>query len=168
MRMADKSSFSPEEWQTLLESVMATGLAVTAAEPSGLFGLLHESFASGKMLAKAKMNPGANPLIKAVVDDLATNSGRSLSSDGLRQALTGKKPREIKAACIEVLGKADNILGAKAPGDAAAFKNWLRQIAQSVAEASTEGGFLGIGGVAVSDTEKATLTEISSALKLAS
>ena len=53
-----------------------------------------------------------------------------------------------------------------APGDAAAFKNWLRQIGLSVAEAATEGGFLGIGGVAVSDAEKATLAEISSALKL--
>jgi len=35
-----------------------------------------------------------------------------------------------------------------------------------VAEASTEGGFLGFGGVRVSDAEKATLTEISSALGL--
>jgi len=38
---------------------------------------------------------------------------------------------------------------------------------QHVAEASKEGGFLGIGGVRVSEAEKATLTEISSALKLA-
>ena len=36
--MADKSTFAPDEWKTLLESVMATGLAVTAAEPSGLWG----------------------------------------------------------------------------------------------------------------------------------
>jgi hypothetical protein len=56
---------------------------------------------------------------------------------------------------------------AKAPGDAAAFKGWLRRISQHVAEAASEGGFLGIGGVAVSDAEKATLQEISSALKLA-
>jgi hypothetical protein len=166
--MADKSSFTSDEWQTLLESVMATGLAVTAAEPSGLLGLLQESFASGKLLAKAKMDANTNPLIKAVVDDLATSSGRSASSSRLREALAGKKPVEIKAACIEVLGKADKILGAKAPGDAAAFENWLRQIGQSVADASTEGGFLGIGGVAVSEGEKATLAEISSALKLAS
>jgi len=33
-----------------------------------------------------------------------------------------------------------------------------------VAEASSEGGFLGIGGVQVSDKEKATLSEISKAL----
>jgi hypothetical protein len=72
----------------------------------------------------------------------------------------------MKTACIEILGRVDGILSAKAPSDAAAFKNWLRHISQAVAEASTEGGFLGIGGVAVSDAEKATLAEISNALKL--
>jgi len=149
-----------------LESVMAAGLAVTAAEPHGLWGLLQESFASGKMLAKAKMDTGSNPLIKAVVDDFATGEGRSTARDGLQEQLTGKKAAEVKTACIEILGKVDGILSAKALGDAAAFKNWLRQISQSVAEASTEGGFLGIGGVAVSDAEKATLAEVSSALKL--
>ena len=164
--MADKSTFTSDEWKTLLESVMAAGLAVTAAEPHGLWGLLQESFASGKMLAKAKMDTGSNPLIKAVVDDFATSEGRSTSRDGLKEQLTGNKAAEMKTACIEILGKVDGILSAKAPGDAAAFKNWLRQISQSVAEAATEGGFLGIGGVAVSDAEKATLAEISSALKL--
>ena len=78
--MTDKSAFTPDEWQTLLESVMATGLAVTAAEPSGLLGLLQESFASGKLLAKTKMDSAANPLVKAVVDELATSEGRSTSS----------------------------------------------------------------------------------------
>jgi hypothetical protein len=164
--MADKSSFTSDEWKTLLESVMAAGLAVTAAEPHGLWGLLEESFASGKMLAKAKMDTAANPLVKAVVDDFATSEGRSTSRDGLQQQLSGKKPAELKTACIEILGKVDGILSAKAPADAAAFKTWLRQISQSVAEAATEGGFLGIGGVLVSDAEKATLAEISSALKL--
>ena len=164
--MADKSTFTSDEWTTLLESVMAAGLAVTAAEPHGLWGLLQESFASGKMLAKAKMDTGSNPLIKAIVDDFATSEGRSTSRDGLQAQLSGKKAAEVKTACIEILGKVDGILSTKAPGDAAAFKNWLRQISQSVAEASTEGGFLGIGGVAVSDAEKATLAEISGALKL--
>ena len=56
------------------------------------------------------------------------------------------------------------ILDEKAPEDAAAFKVWLLQVAQKAAEAGTEGGFLGFGGVAVSDAEKATLAEISAAL----
>jgi hypothetical protein len=118
------------------------------------------------MLANVKMDTNSNPLIKAVVDDFATSEGRAVSRDGLKEHLSGKKPAEVKTACIDILGKVDGVLSAKAPGDAAAFKDWLRQISQNVAEASTEGGFLGIGGVAVSDAEKATLAEISSALKL--
>ena len=70
--MADKSSFTPEEWKLLLESVMMAGIAVTAAEPSGLWGVLKESFASGSALRQAKMDPGSNPLIKAVAADFET------------------------------------------------------------------------------------------------
>jgi hypothetical protein len=47
-----------------------------------------------------------------------------------------------------------------------AFKTWLRHTSQAVAEAATEGGFLGFGGVRVSEAEKATVGEISGALGL--
>ena len=165
--MTDKSSFTPEEWKLLLESVMMAGIAVTAAEPSGLWGLLKESFASGSALVTARTDAGSNALIKAVVADFETAEGRSTALDGLKEKLTGSNPAEIKAKCIETLRQAAAVVDAKAPGDAVAFKSWLRQISQHVAEAATEGGFLSIGGVPVSDAEKATLTEISSALRLA-
>ena len=166
--MSDKSNFTPDEWKVLLESVMTAGIAVTAAEPSGLWGLLKESFASGTELVKAGTDSGSNPLIKAIVADFQTGEGRSTARDGLKEKLTGSKPAEIKAKCIETLRQAAAVVDAKAPDDAAAFKAWLRQISQHVAEAATEGGgFLGIGGVPVSEAEKATLSEISSALKLA-
>jgi hypothetical protein len=164
--MADKSSFTPDEWKLLLESVMMASIAITAAEPHGLWGLLKESFAGGAELAKAKMNPGADALIKAVVADFGTAEGRSIARDGLREKFSGSNPGDIKAKCIEALQQVADVVDAKAPADAGAFKTWLRQISQHVAEATKEGGFLGIGGVAVSEAEKATLAEISSALKL--
>src|SRR5262244_1458847 len=165
--MPDKSNFTPDEWKLLLESVMTSGIAISAAEPSGLWGLLKESFAKGKALMTAKLDPGADALIKAVVADFETADGRGIARDGLKEKFTGSKPAEIKAKCIDTLRQAGAVVDAKAPGDAAAFKGWLRQISQHVAEASKEGGFLGIGGAAVSEAEKATLNEISSALKLA-
>jgi hypothetical protein len=148
-----------------LESVMAAGIAISAAEPSGLWGLLKESFAGGAELAKAKMDSGTNALVKAVVADFATAEGRSAARDGLTDKFKGGKPAEIKEKCIEILRQTAATIDAKAPGDSAAFKGWLQQVSQHVAEASKEGGFLGIGGVSVSNAEKATLTEISSALK---
>ena len=55
--MPDKSNFAPDEWKLLLESVMMASIAITAAEPHGLWGLLQESFAGGTDLAKAKIEP---------------------------------------------------------------------------------------------------------------
>ena len=164
--MTDKSSFTPDEWKLLLESVMAASIAITAAEPSGLWGLLKESFAGGTEPAKAKIDPGTDGLIKAVVNDFGTTEGRSVTRDGLKDKLKGIKPAEMKDKCVETLRQAAALVDAKAPGDAAAFKGWLRQISQHVAEAAKEGGFLGIGGVQVSEAEKATLAEVSIALKL--
>ena len=164
--MADKSNFTPEEWKLLLESVMMAGIAVTVAEPSGLWGLLKESFASGSALRQAKIDPRSSPLIKAVVADFETTEGQGTARDGLKENLASSKPAEVKVQCIETLRQTSALVDAKAPDDAAAFKGWLCDISQHVAEASKEGGFLGIGGVLVSDAEKATLTEISNVLGL--
>jgi hypothetical protein len=76
--VSDKSNFTPDEWKLLLESVMAASIVITAAEPSGLWGVLKESFAGGTELAKAKMDPATDALIKAVVNDLARRKGEAL------------------------------------------------------------------------------------------
>lgn len=164
--MVDKTSFTADEWTVLLESVMAAGIAVTMADPSGLWGIIREGFASAKTVAEVKLDPSADALVKAVVSDFATAAGRAGASDALKTKFSGKAPAEIKTQCIGILGQVSTLLEAKAPGDAAAFKGWLHTISQHVADAAGEGGFLGIGGVQVSEAEKATLAEISNALKL--
>jgi hypothetical protein len=164
--MADKSSFTAEEWHALVEAPMLAGIAVTAADPSGLWGTLKESFATGGALAKIKADAAANPLIKAIVADYDSAEGRGIARDGLKARLSGGKAAGITAKAVAGLGEASAILEAKAPGDAPAVRAWLASISQAVAEASNEGGFLGFGGVQVSDAEKATLDQVAAALKL--
>lgn len=89
-----------------------------------------------------------------------------MARDRLQAKLLGSKPGEIKNVAVESLRAVAAIVDAKAPADAASFKTWLRDISKVVADASTEGGFLGFGGVRVSEAEKATLAEISSALRI--
>jgi hypothetical protein len=162
--MANRASFTPDEWKQLLESPMLASMAVTVAEPSGLWGMLKESVAAGGRLAQAKTDPGTNELIKAVVADFESGEGRGAARDGLQARFKGSKPAEVKDKAIAGLRQVSALLDAKAPGDATAFKSWLQSIGQHVAEASKEGGFLGFGGVQVSESEKATLAEISNAL----
>src|SRR5262245_63074294 len=103
--------------------------------------------------------------VKAVVADFETKEGRAAIQEALRQHLAGAtKPADAVQRSLANLKEVSAILSVKAPQDAPAFKAWLQTISQNVAEASSEGGFLGIGGVQVSDAEKATLAEISKAL----
>ncbi len=164
--MASKASFTSDEWEKFLESPMLAGMAVTAAEPSGLWGVLKEGFAASGALAQAKADAGSNALIRAVVANFETAEGRSAARDGLKAKLAGGKSGDLKAKAIDGLRQVSALLEGKAQGDAPAFKAWLQAIAQRVAEAAKEGGFLGFGGVPVSDAEKVTLAEISGALKL--
>lgn len=162
--MANKQNFNPDEWSKILQSTMLAGIAITAAEPSGLWGALKEAFASSSALAAAKSNTSSSELIKAVVSDFETKEGRASIQEALRQHLAGAKPTDAVQRSLANLREVSAILDAKAPQDAAGFKTWLRAISQNVADASSEGGFLGIGGVKVSEAEKATLAEISKAL----
>jgi len=162
--MATKASFTAEEWQRLLESPMLAAMAVTAADPSGLFGLLKEGFAASRALAEAKADAVSNELVRSVVADLETSEGRDSVRDGLKAARAGGRAAEVKPRAIDGLRHVSALLEAKSPADAAAFKTWLATLAERVAAASKEGGFLGFGGVQVSDAEKATLAEISAAL----
>jgi hypothetical protein len=166
MAMATKASFTPQEWTQILQSVMMTGMAVSAAEPSGLFGMLKEGLATGSALVRAKSDAASNKLVRAVVEDFTTAEGRSTVRDDLKAKLSGGQPGEIKQKALENLRQVAAILDAKAPQDAPAFKAWLRQIGEHVAEAAKEGGgIFGIGGVQVSEAERATLGDIDGALQ---
>jgi hypothetical protein len=163
--MATKANFTAEEWGKVLSSPMIAGMAITAADPSGVWGLLKEGMASGWALVEARQNAQASPLVRSVAEAFATAEGRAAARAALQTRFTDAKVEGLKDAALAELRTISGIVDAKAPEDATAFKAWLQEVARKAAEAGTEGGFLGFGGLAVSDSEKATLVEISTALR---
>jgi hypothetical protein len=160
--MGIRDNFTPEEWARIVGAPMLAGMAVTAAEPGGLWSAVRESAASaGGLLAGRSAD---NDLVAAVVSAFETSEGRSAARDELRRTFESKKPPEMVEAALAELGAISAIVSAKAPDDAAGFKAWLNEIAKRVAEAGSEGGFLGFGGEKVSAAETATLERIASAL----
>jgi hypothetical protein len=103
-------------------------------------------------------------LAKAVVEDITTPETRAAVRERLQAQFKGVPLGELKSKAIVELRNVAAIVEAKAPDDASPFKAWLQDVAQKAAEAGSEGGFLGFGGVAVSDAERATLAEITAAL----
>jgi len=70
------------------------------------------------------------------------------------------------AAMMSTVQSAAAAVTAKAPDQAAAYKAMLMKVATGVAEASKEGGFLGIGKKVVSEEEQVALNNLQSALGL--
>ena len=150
----------------LLRNLALSGVAVTAADPSGLMGL-KESFASANAVVSEKTDP-----VPASSSSLwSPNSRRPRAGRGsakhLKARLAGASQADVSQRAVKALGEVSALLDAKAPTEAAAFKMWLRTISSKVADAATEGGTLGFGGVKVSEKEKATLNDIAKALGIA-
>lgn len=162
--MATKQDFTAEEWARVLESTMLVGVAVSAADPSGLWGTIKEALASRTAVTTSKF-VSSNELVKAVVTDLETSEGRSIVQDAMREHVVGAQPAEIVHRSLESLRDVAAVIDQKAPNDSAEFKLFLCGVGQKVAQAASEGGFLGFGGVKVSDAEKATLDDIAAALR---
>jgi hypothetical protein len=50
--MASRASFTQDEWARVMAAPVVTGLAITAADPSGLWGLLKEGMTSSASKAR--------------------------------------------------------------------------------------------------------------------
>jgi hypothetical protein len=111
---------------------MLAGMAVSAADPSGVWGLVKEGFASSSALAAAKSDAGSSELVKAIIADYETSEGRSSIQEALRKRFAGAKPADAVQRSLANLREVSAILDAKAPNDAPAFKAWLSGISQKL------------------------------------
>ena len=98
--MAGKQNFTGEEWSRVVASPMMAGMAITAADPSGLWGLLKEALSGGWALVEAKQDSGANPLAKAVADDMAVAETRTAARDWTQAQFKGASVGEIKTRAV--------------------------------------------------------------------
>ena len=158
--MAGKADFAADEWSLLCKSPMLAGMVVVAASPSGPFGVIKEMVAMGKLIAETKAK-GGDGLVSAVVNEITTREGIERAKP---TEIQGKSPDQARAFALDQLKQVATLLRQKAPGDATAFSQWLQEVAERVASASKEGGFLGFGGTLVSEQEQAALRDTAAAL----
>jgi hypothetical protein len=162
--VSTKTDYSAEEWKLVLKAPLMAGLAVVAASPSGPLGVLREMFAVGKLVADTRTQAGANELLRALVSELSAPDARGQIDAA---ELRGLPPEQLRARALETCRTVAALVDRKAPGEAEEVKRWLLGIAQRTAEAAKEGGFLGFGGVQVSETETGAIRDVARALGVA-
>ena len=168
-------NLTEDELQLLAALPQSIGSAVAFAGRSGLFGTGKEMFASGQaLMAGAKDYPG-NELIQAIVPDPSA-ADKSAELDQARKtrdwAMARMKAKGITSAekltaqTLEDAREAAQLLDSNEhQAQAAQYRQWALGVADKVAMASTEGGFLGFGGTRLSDAETSLIDQLKTALR---
>ena len=150
--MTRRADFNAEEWSTVVDGPLYAGLRVIAASHGGR---LRESLAMARVYQEARTHHGESELL----DDLI-KSPPAIDADEVRHAQSN-----IAELATQKLRDAVGILDGKAtPAETDSYKKFVMAVAQAVASAHKEGGFLGIGGKQITDAENQALDGLSSAL----
>jgi hypothetical protein len=150
--VTSKADFNAEDWSTVVDGPLYAGVRVIAADRGGT---LRESLAMSRVYQEARTHHGDSPLLDELLKAPPTiDAARVQSAGGDIGAITGDHLRRAMGILEHTATQAE----------ADAYKTFVMTVAQAVAGAHKEGGFLGIGGTAISEAEEQALDEISAAL----
>jgi hypothetical protein len=138
--MTTKTDFTQEEWEALQKGLAGAGFLMAVSDRS-FFDSFKEAGALARHLADARKS-GSSELIRELGETRGTGFGLTSS------------PAEIESETLEALRKAMQVLEAKAPEEADAYRSFVLEVAESVGNAAA-------GGEAA---ESDTLEKIRSAL----
>jgi hypothetical protein len=159
--MPVKDAFSAEEWDRIVLAPMLAAFAVTAADPSGMIGVIRESSAAARAMEAARYDDDA--FTTEVIDVYASDEAREAAQDAISAIARGREPAEATAEALSRIAEVSRLLDREGI-EAGRFRDWLRDIGLAVAEATREGGFLGFGGERVSEAERRALSDLDAAL----
>jgi collagenase-like PrtC family protease len=168
--------FSADEWSMLMQAPMQAVIGVTLADKTDPVSFLREAEAGIQIVAAEQQRQDhPNDLVRALVaamnesDAQAAGSGTALLRQREIELLSYLK--SLKSAAdgrnrvIAYFEEISAVLAAKVTAvQAGEFKEWVLSIAQQVAEAVKEAGFLGVGGERISEAEGSMLRKIERTL----
>jgi hypothetical protein len=139
--MATKGDFTEQEWESLQKGVVGSGLLVSLSDRS-FFDSFKEAGALAKHVGQAKRS-NSSALVRELADVHGTGFGLTSSPD------------TVEVETVAALQNAKGTLEAKAPDEVEPYRQFVLEVAQSVADAAG-------GGDAA---ESSAIEKISAALR---
>jgi hypothetical protein len=123
--MTKKADFTEQEWESLQKGVVGAGLLVSLSDRS-FFDTFKEAGALGKHMAQAKQSSSSD-LVRELADVHGTGFGLTSSPD------------TVERETVSALQTAKKTLETKAPDELESYRQFVVEVAQSVASAATGG-----------------------------
>jgi hypothetical protein len=123
--MARKADFTAQEWESLQQGVTGAGLLVSLSDRS-FFDTFKEAGALAKHIAHAKQS-NSSELVRELADIHGTGFGLTSSPDA------------VETETLAALESAKSTLESKAPDELESYRQFVVEVAQSVADAAGGG-----------------------------
>lgn len=164
--MSTMTDYTQEEIEKMMVAPMLVSMYVMGASVSGPIGLVKEMMAGVETAVKVGKASEPGSLLNQMFSEENMKAQQDKMQQGTKESTQGAQNMdEAQSKMLADLQAAVGIVAAKgSPEELATYKQLLVQSAENVANAAKEGGFMGIGGVVVSDAEKKALAEITAAL----
>ncbi|QJE96074.1 hypothetical protein [Luteolibacter luteus] len=151
-----REQFTEAELEAIHLAPQAAYWLVAQASLSGIRGTIREMKAASQVgIDLMKTVPPVSLMA------LAFGGGSGLSAAEEEELLEDTRSEDD---LLDNIRAASAVIAAKAPDELEIFRTLIREVAQKTAEAAKEGGFLGIGGVLVSEKERAAIAKVEAAL----
>lgn len=168
MNDAVKDQFSEDDWFLIASVPSMVGAAMAGAGKSGIIGTAKEAMASMKTMVAGKNDYPNNEVINAILVKAESFSDAKEKAGAYREKAMAQfkdqnisSPEEFNTYMLDNARKAVALVSEKrGENEATEYKEWCINVAKKVAEAASEGGFMGFGGEQVSDGEKALMAEL--------
>jgi hypothetical protein len=159
-----RAAFAPEEWDILRGVPREAAIAAAIADPDGSFGATKAIVAAFKELVAGTTEFPGNALIAELLLELRTGSEGPEDQDETLELDEAERDRRL-AETLDRARAANALLAAKAdPTAAEEYRRWVVRIARKAVRSAKSGGFLGIGGERVTETEAAFVADLRAAL----
>jgi hypothetical protein len=141
---------------------------------SGIIGTTKEAMASMKAVVAGKNDYPDNEVIGGILEKAESFSDAKEKAGAFREKAMAdfksqniQSPDEFNTYMLSNCQKAIALVGERSGAQAASeYRQWSMAIAEKVAQAASEGGFLGFGGEQVSEGEKQLLAKIEQTLNV--
>jgi hypothetical protein len=146
--MTTRADFNAEDWAVITTAPYLVGMLIVAADRGGT---VRETVAVSRAYATAREQHNAG-LMREIVT----------TPPSIDPATAPRTPEDLRREAPATLRRAIAILERLATEEELdAYKRFVFSLADTVARAHREGGFLGLGGTEVSEHEQAALDEIA-------
>jgi hypothetical protein len=164
--MSTLSDYTQDQVEKLMAAPMLISMYIMGSSLSGPVGLVKEMMAGVETAMQTAKDAAPDSVMGALFSEENMKAQQSKMQQETSESTQGAE--NMDQAKEKMLGQVKEAVGIimekGTPAEIAAYKRLMVAVAENVAHAAKEGGFMGIGGTLVNDAEKTAISDIQAAV----